>query len=105
MILYLCKLTLLYEKGVLSALFWLFRIWQIHKFQNIATQDAHWYVKCTRIVRAFVHAAWASVLLFGLEGNTRASSSGTARLQSRFFVCVYIPSRLPRHSTDPILSR
>ena len=37
-------------------------------------------------MRAFVHTAWASVLLFGLEGNTRASSSGTARLQSRFFV-------------------
>ena len=35
-------------------------------------------------MRALVHTAWASVLLFGLEGNTRASSSGTAILQSRF---------------------
>jgi len=26
------------------------------------------------------------VLLFGIEGNTRALKSGTARLQSRFFV-------------------
>ena len=37
-------------------------------------------------MRAFVHTAWASVLLFGLEGNTRASVSGTAIVQSRFFV-------------------
>ena len=33
-----------------------------------------------------VHTAWATVLLFGTKGNTRASVSGTARLQSRFFV-------------------
>lgn len=37
-------------------------------------------------MRALVHTAWASVLLFGLEGNTRASECGTARLQSRFFI-------------------
>jgi len=41
-------------------------------------------------VRAFariledIHAAWATVLLFVTKGNTRASVSGTARLQSRF---------------------
>ena len=33
-----------------------------------------------------MHTAWASVLLFGTKGNTRASRSGTARLQSRFFI-------------------
>ena len=38
-------------------------------------------------VRVYVHTAWASVLLFGYKGNTRASTSGTARLQSRF--CFY----------------
>ena len=37
-------------------------------------------------MRAFIHTAWATVLLFGTKGNTRASVSGTARLQSRFFV-------------------
>ncbi len=36
-------------------------------------------------MRAFMHTAWATVLLFGIEGNTRALTSGTARLQSRFF--------------------
>ena len=55
-------------------------------------------------MRVLVHTAWASVLLFGLEGNTRASECGTARLQSRFF-CMYMPSRLSRFSTNPILSR
>ena len=45
-------------------------------------------------VRAFarilenIHTAWATVLLFVTKGNTRASVSGTARLQSRFFICV-----------------
>ena len=39
-------------------------------------------------MRALVHTAWATVLLFGTKGNTRASDSGTARLQSRFFVYV-----------------
>lgn len=39
-------------------------------------------------MRVLVHTAWASVLLFGLEGNTRASECGTARLQSRFFVYI-----------------
>lgn len=45
-------------------------------------------------VRAFariledIHAAWATVLLFVTKGNTRASVSGTARLQSRF-LCLY----------------
>ncbi len=36
------------------------------------------------MVRAFVHTAWATVLLFGTKGNTRASDSGTAIVQSRF---------------------
>ena len=36
-------------------------------------------------MRAFVHTAWATVLLFGIEGNTRASNRGTAIVQSRFF--------------------
>ena len=36
-------------------------------------------------MRAFVHTAWASVLLFGIEGNTRALKSGTAIVQSRFY--------------------
>ena len=40
-------------------------------------------------MRAFIHTAWATVLLFGTKGNTRASECGTARLQSRFFVYVY----------------
>ena len=34
----------------------------------------------------YVHTAWASVLLFGTKGNTRASKCGTAIVQSRFFV-------------------
>ena len=38
------------------------------------------------MMRAFVHTAWATVLLFGTKGNTRASVSGTARLQSRFYL-------------------
>ena len=36
----------------------------------------------------YVHTAWASVLLFGMKGNTRALMSGTAIVQSRFFCCV-----------------
>ena len=36
----------------------------------------------------YVHTAWASVLLFGTKGNTRASKCGTAIVQSRFFCCV-----------------
>jgi len=40
-------------------------------------------------VRVYIHTAWATVLLFGYKGNTRASTSGTARLQSRFFCCTY----------------
>ena len=51
-------------------------------------------------MRAFVHTAWASVLLFGLEGNTRASVSGTARLQSRFFVCVFPRNRFIEITTN-----
>ncbi len=31
-----------------------------------------------------IRTAWATVLLFVTKGNTRASVSGTARLQSRF---------------------
>ena len=36
-----------------------------------------------------IHTAWATVLLFVREGNTRASVSGTAIVQSRFFCCVF----------------
>ncbi len=36
-----------------------------------------------------VHTAWASVLLFGMKGNTRALMSGTAIVQSRFFDLYY----------------
>ena len=28
--------------------------------------------QCTRILRVFMHTAWASVLLLGTKGNTRA---------------------------------
>ena len=35
----------------------------------------------------YVHTAWASVLLFGTKGNTRASKCGTAIVQSRF-LCI-----------------
>ena len=51
----------------------------------------------TRAMRVCVHTAWATVLLFGTKGNTRASGNGTARLQSRFF-------RMLVRST-PIISR
>ena len=49
---------------------------------------------CINNVRALIgvydiHTAWASVLLFGMEGNTRARVSGTATLQSRFLY-VYV---------------
>ena len=37
-----------------------------------------------------MHTAWATVLLFGTKGNTRASNRGTAILQSRFFICAYM---------------
>ena len=41
-------------------------------------------------VYAYVYIpAWAQCCLFGIEGNTRALSSGTAILQSRFFVGVF----------------
>ena len=67
-------------------------------------------------MRALVHTAWATVLLFGTKGNTRALKSGTAIVQSRFYLykrntikdplfCMHIHLRLSRHSTDPILSR
>ena len=32
-----------------------------------------------------VHTAWASVLLFGMKGNTRALMSGTAIVQTPAF--------------------
>lgn len=38
------------------------------------------------LLRTYIHAAWAQCCLFGIEGNTRALTSGTATLQSRFFV-------------------
>ena len=49
-------------------------------------------------MRAFIHTAWATVLLFGTKGNTRASECGTAIVQSRFFVpvtraCCYATKR------------
>ena len=39
-----------------------------------------------RTFRYIIHTAWATVLLFVTKGNTRASVSGTAIVQSRFFV-------------------
>ena len=47
------------------------------------------------------HTAWASVLLFGMKGNTRALMSGTAIVQSRFFCCV--KSGTPSQTTDFLL--
>ena len=43
---------------------------------------------CARLRVPFyiIHTAWATVLLFVTKGNTRASVSGTAIVQSRFFV-------------------
>ena len=41
-------------------------------------------------MRALIHTAWATVLLFGTKGNTRASISGTATLQSRFLVILIV---------------
>ena len=41
--------------------------------------------------RYIIHTAWATVLLFVTKGNTRASVSGTAIVQSRFFY-TYIES-------------
>jgi len=35
-------------------------------------------------VRAQAYSAWASMLLFGIEGNTRAQNRETAIVQSRF---------------------
>ena len=49
----------------------------------------------------YVHTAWASVLLFGTKGNTRASKCGTAIVQSRFFCCV--KSGTPSQTTDFLL--
>lgn len=61
------------------------------------------YNKGTR-ARTSVHTAWASVLLFGTKGNTRASMSGTARLQSRFlFICN--KSNKMENAENPIKSR
>ncbi len=37
-------------------------------------------------MRAFIHTAWATVLLFGTKGNTRASECETAIVQSRFYL-------------------
>ena len=44
------------------------------------------YIRVYARVRVLLYicTAWASVLLFFTKGNTRASISGTARLQSRF---------------------
>ncbi|MBQ0088553.1 MAG: hypothetical protein KBT27_04390, partial [Prevotellaceae bacterium] len=58
------------------------------KIQDIAALDVHGicilsYTLFIR-VRASI-SAWASVLLFRFEGNTRAETSGTASLQSRFY--------------------
>ena len=56
----------------------------------------------------YVHTAWASVLLFGTKGNTRASKCGTAIVQPRF---LYInamrlyESGTPSQTTDFLLDR
>ena len=42
------------------------------------------YVYARVRVPLYICTAWATVLLFVTKGNTRASVSGTARLQSRF---------------------
>ena len=50
-------------------------------------KDAHGvYYHVHAIVRTYIHTAWAQCCLFGIEGNTRALTSGTATLQSRFIV-------------------
>ena len=71
-------------------------------------KDAHGvYYHVHAIVRTYIHTAWAQCCLFGIEGNTRALTSGTARLQSRFLF-VYVPKIVPRvsqHYPDSILSR
>ena len=54
-------------KGVLSALFWLIRISQIHKFQNIAAQDAHWYVLLARYARIHTYGVGFSVVCSELK--------------------------------------
>ena len=41
-----------------------------------------------RVPYYIIHTAWATVLLFVTKGNTRASVSGTAIVQSRFFCCM-----------------
>ena len=73
--------------------------------QNIAAKDAHWYVNNVRIYCAHLYIRRGlQCCLFYRLGNTRASNSGTARLQSRFYLykrntfkdplfCMYIPSR------------
>ena len=56
--------------------------------QNIAAKDAHWYVINARAYCAHLYIRRGlQCCLFYRLGNTRASNSGTARLQSRFFVC------------------
>ena len=44
------------------------------------------YIHRVRVSRTLydIHTAWATVLLFGTKGNTRASECGTAIVQSRF---------------------
>ena len=59
------------------------------KFQGTKHCDTKMPMVCiyvyTRVrVPLYICTAWASVLLFFPKGNTRASVSGTARLQSRF---------------------
>lgn len=50
-------------------------------------KDAHGVYLRTRVARTInIHTAWAQCCLFGIEGNTRALSSGTAILQLRFFI-------------------
>ena len=40
--------------------------------------------------RTHIHTAWATVLLFGQKGNARALECGTAIVQSRFFMYIYV---------------
>jgi len=43
-------------------------------------------ISSARIYAYNIHTAWAQCCLFSYQGDTRASISGTATLQSRFFV-------------------
>ena len=71
------------------------------KGQGIVARD----VQLVRIF-IYVHTAWASCCLFYLSGDTRASISGTATMQSRFFLCAYVNEKnYLEYAENPIKSR